>query len=467
MRVGQTSAIYFGSNVLATVIAFIATIYFTRTLPESVLGQYFLVVAILTWASVVLGRPFQSAVTKRLSESDDPAFLTAGFVIQSAAFVVFSALLFVFEDAVNAYLGLDAALAVALLLFASLSFKLIKASLQGERRTHVAAMLQPVDFGVRSLVQVAGVAAGIGLFGLLFGYGIALVVASVAGLAFLQSRPAIPDRSHFRRLFSFARYSWLGKVSNRAFASMDTLVLGLFVAKSFVTYYEIAWNLASIFAIFGVGISQTLFPEISKLAVEDNTEQVETLVEDSLAYAGLFLVPGLVGSIAVGDLVLRVYNEQYAIAADVLVLLVGARLVYAYGSQLTNALSGLDRPDLAFKVNLGFVLVNIVLNVVLVSTYGWVGAAVATGVSAVTTLALGYWYLSDLLTVTVPFSEILTQWVAAALMGAAVVLARQVAPTNWQAGFVLALAGGAVYFGLLYGLSARFRSTLQDNVPVL
>lgn len=467
MRVGQSSAIIFVSNILSSVIAFVATIYFTRTLAESLLGKYFLVLAVLIWASVVLGRPFQSAVTKRLSETGDTGYLTAGFLIQTAAFVVFSLILLVFRGQVNAYLGVDAVRWVIGLLFVSLGYKFARASLQGERRMHIAGLLQPLNFGIRSLVQVGAVFLGLGLSGLLFGYGLAVLLAAIAGLVFLESRPTRPTRKHFERLVSFARYSWLGKVSSRAFASMDTIVLGLFVAKGFITYYEIAWNLASIFAVFGVGISQTLFPEISKLSGEENIDQVETLIEDSLAYAGLFLIPGFVGSLAIGDLVLRIYSPQYAIASTVLGVLLCARLVYAYAGQLTNALSGIDRPDLSFRVNLVFFLVNVSLNLLLVYLYGWIGAAVATTASALVSLIAGYWYLDALVTVRIPVRELSKQWVAAGVMGAVVLVGREPLPTSWLAGFGLAAVGGIVYFGLLVGLSARFRTTLQDNIPVL
>jgi O-antigen/teichoic acid export membrane protein len=49
---------------------------------------------------------------------------------------------------------------------------------------------------------------------------------------------------------------------------MDTLVLAIFVSNSLIAVYEVAWNLASLFAIFGSSISRTLFPEISKLSSE-------------------------------------------------------------------------------------------------------------------------------------------------------------------------------------------------------
>jgi O-antigen/teichoic acid export membrane protein len=103
----------------------------------------------------------------------------------------------------------------------------------------------------------------------------------------------------------------------------------------------------------------------------------------------------------------------------------------------------------------------------LVAVYGWIGAAVATTVSAAVALVLGYLYLQSLLTVRVPIGELARQAAAAGGMALVVAAARQPLPTTWQAGFGLALTGGVVYFGLLFGLSARFRRTIGDNLPLV
>lgn len=467
MRVGQTSAIYFVANIISSVLGFAATVYFTRTLSEDLLGRYFVVVAVLVWGTVAVGRPFQSAVTKRLSETDDGAYLTAGLIVQTSGFLLVAMLFGVFHGPVNRYLGVDIVGTLIALLFFTLGYKFVVAALQGERRVHIASVLQPVNVGIRSIVQVGAVFLGFKLLGLLTGYGIAVAIAAATGIVVLHSTPTRPSRRHFRQLLSFAKYSWLGKISSRAFASMDTLVLGLFVADAFIAYYEVAWNLASIFAIFGVGISQTLFPEISKLSGEENTAQVETLVERALSYAGLFLIPGFFGSIIIGDMILRVYGPRYDTGATVLYILLFSRLIYAYAGQLTNALSGIDRPDLAFRVNAVFIVVNVILNLSLVYLFDWVGAAIATTTSAVVSLVFGYRYLSRQLTVRIPFQELLLQWIAAVVMTGVVIVGRQSLPDTWIAGAVLAGVGGAIYFGTLYGISAQFRTIVQNNIPIL
>lgn len=467
MKIGQTSFVGFVSQFGSSIIGFVATIAITRRLGSAVFGEYMLVIAVIIWLQIVGVLGIQSAVTKRLSEpgESDPYF-SAGAGLVFVTFLIFSAAVLIFADQVNSYVGEPVAVYLPGLLLAGMAFKFVAAALRGEQKVHIAALLQPVDRIVRSVLQIIAVFVGLGLVGLLAGYTIAGIVATLVGLAYLSVSVARPERHHLDGIVSYAQYAWLGTLSSRAFSSMDTIVLGLFVSSSLIGYYEAAWNLASMLAIFGVAIAQTLFPEISRVASEGDPERVGSLVRDGLSYTGLFLIPGLVGSLLIGDLILRVYGNDFAQAMTVLVILVVARLIYEYGSQFINGLNGLDRPDLAFRVNAVFIVTNIGLNVVLIALVGWLGAAVATAISAGVTMVLAYRAFTQLVAVELPLGEIAKQWVAAAGMGATVYLGRLLLPSRVLAGVALVGIGAGSYLLFLLALSGDFRATVRRNIPL-
>jgi O-antigen/teichoic acid export membrane protein len=311
---------------------------------------------------------------------------------------------------------------------------------------------------------------GGGVGWLVGGYAAGVAVATLVGVVFLTLRPRLPRRSDFRRVVGFARYSWLSTVESRSFSAMDTVVLGVFVSSNLIGYYEVAWNLASILAVFGTSISETVFPAISRLESEDDREAVNGIVNDALAFTGLFVVPGLVGAAVVGEHVLRIYGAEFQRAALVLVVLVAARLVYAYEAQLVTALDAIDAPSRAFRVNLAFVVANLALNVLLVWQYGWVGAAVGTALAAAVGLVLAYRSLAAALSFDLPVGEMARQWAAALLMGGVVyllepVVVRMRAPPSVSA-LVLVGIGATTYFLALVALSVRFRATVRRNVPL-
>lgn len=468
MKLGQTSAVHFLANVGTSILGFLATIYLTRNVPEEVLASYFLTVAVLIWVNVTLGRTVQKAVGKRLSESDQPdsGYVGAGLLIQAAIVGPLVVSFLLFRGWVNRYLRAEAAIPLAGLVLVTFAFSFVREILKGQHDVHVAALLQPFERGLRSIAQVSAVALGAGLSGLLIGYGVAALLASIVAFPYLAVHVYNPTLDHVRSLLSYIRYSWLGMLGGRAFASMDTLILGLFVATgSLITYYEIAWNVASLLAIFGVAVSETLFPEISQLGVEKEEKRIRSLMEDALAYAGLFLIPGLVGGALIGDRVLRVYGSGYDQASTVLVVLVLARVLYAYQGQFLNALNGVDRPDLAFRVNAVFVAVNVSGNIALVYLYGWIGAAVATATSSLLTLILAYRYFDGLIGITVPVIEIGRQVGAAALMGGGVLLLEPAVPRGILGTILLVGVGSGFYFLAILALSKRFRRTVVRNLP--
>ena len=255
-------------------------------------------------------------------------------------------------------------------------------------------------------------------------------------------------------------------MKGRAFLSLYTVVLGYFAASnSVVGIYEVAWSVSTIFAIFSDSLNRTLFPKISSLGA-DETDRISDLTSAAVAYAGLFLIPGLVGAVLVGDVVLSVYGSDFTAGATVLVVLTLSQLVYAYEEQFLNVLGAMDYPDVIFRINGVFLAVSLGLNVALVPRIGWLGAAIGTTSAAAVGLVLGYVGLSRRLAFDMPWSELLRQAVAAAVMGVVVYLGRMLFGDSFLVIVSLIAVGALVYVSLLVVISTQFRTTVRENLPV-
>jgi O-antigen/teichoic acid export membrane protein len=281
----------------------------------------------------------------------------------------------------------------------------------------------------------------------------------------------MPRLRHFRRILSFAKYAWLGGLRSKAFNWVDIALLGFFVSNALIGYYTAAWNIAQFLIIFGTAISRTLFPEMSESAVADDSEAISNLLNTALSYAGLIIIPGLVGGTLIGDRLLRIYGPDFTRAGLVLSVLILATLLQSYQKQFTTTLNALDRPDIAFRINLVFIISNVALNVLLIVAYGWVGAAVATTLSVGISLVIAYGYVDSILEFSIPLREVLKQWIAAGLMACLLIVliridARYVSiESNLLFVLLTVPSGAALYFCTLLGLSKRFRTTVRDNLP--
>jgi len=480
MKFGQTSVVVFVSKVVGSALGFLATLYFARELGAEVLGVYALVLTVVAWLILVAELGIGSALVKRFSEGDEQgAYLAAAAVWVLLLATTLSVAAVAGRPVIESYIGeFDRYVALSVfwfvvgLIFAKLFYRTTVRVLKGERKVHIAGLLQPVKTGGQSLLQLGLVVLGFGLLGMLVGAILGAIVVGLLGLLWVTVRPARPAKRHFRSLFDYAKFSWLGNLQARAFNEVDILLLGVFVQTSLVGVYSVAWSLAKFLDLFGTAIRSTLFPELSYKSAQESRQAAAGLVEDSLAYTGLIATPGLVGGTLLGDRLLALYGEAFVDGAAVLGFLILAVLLFSYQKQLMGALNGLDRPDLAFRVNAVFVALNAGLNLVLISQYGIEGAAVASVLSTAVSLGLAYYMLSQLISFDMPLAELTRQWTAALTMGAAVLAAREVVETaslvNNNAVIVVLLVGlgAAVYFLTLLAISTEFRATVDRNLPV-
>ena len=479
MRIGQISVIVFLSRFVGAALGFLATIYFARVLGAEVIGLYALVISLMVWLRLAGKLGFGGAMIKRISEGEDQgSYLIAGAVSIAAIGAIITIgvitgkpLIEAYVDEFSTYVGISVIWFVLLLLYAELFKGLSNSALRGKKLVHIAGILSTVSIGVRSIVQIILVLAGFSLAGMLVGHAVGVFVIGVIGFVYVSIQIELPTRDHFRDLFDYAKYSWFGGLESRSFNDADIIVLGLFVPSALVGVYAIAWSIARFLKLFGGAISETLFPEISHRDAEQRKEEVRNLIEDGLAYAGLISIPGVVGGTIIGDRILLIYGSEFVQGTAVLSLLIVATLVYSYQQQCINAINAIDRPDLAFRINLVFTVTNILLNLLLVWQYGWIGAAIATVLSTIFGTLLSYITLSRQISISAPYGALGKQTTAALLMGGIVWVVRETIETtgaishNVTIVLLLVAIGAGTYFVLLLGLSSRFRSTVDRNIP--
>jgi len=471
MRLGQTSLVFLLSKVFSSLVGFLATIYLARTLGPGVLGIYFLVLAAVIWFQLLSTMGISKALIKKISEGGDVReYVSAALLLELGIFIILIIIIFTFENIFEDFIGYDGIFLVVIMLFSNLAFAFISAVLKGSSRVHVFAFTDLVKQFLRAIIQVAFVVVGFGLVALLGGHIIGTVFAAIIGIFTGSVSLRAPTRKHFFELLSYAKFAWLTDFETRSFSWMDTIVLGFFVSTTLIGIYEITWNVASFLALFSTAISQTLFPEISRAASQDDYETVSTYHQQSIAYSGLFLIPGLIGALFVGEELLSIYGESFTDGTHLLIIFILARLLYGYQSQFVNTLNSIDRPELAFQVNGSFILLNLVLNVVLVYLYGWTGAAVGTTIAAFVGLWLGYLRLSSEIPVRWPLGIIAKEWIAAGVMGALILsvifIANELLAIGMSIPFALILValGGICYFTTFLAISAEFRQLVTDNL---
>lgn len=479
MRVGQTSAIQFASQTLTSAGGFLATLYFARVVGSNTLGVYFLLLSLHSWLSLLVNAGLSPAITKRMSEGGDRGgYFQVGLGFISVTIGVTTLLVVLFSSQVTDYVSHPNTIYFLIFLISSgAAITTVRTGLQGTQSVHISGILTSTQSILRIVFQVGAVSLGLGLSGLVFGWVFSSLIIAIVGFLYLANiikefpKSNIKSiRKKARRLYSFAKYSWLGSLKSKTNNSADVLILGFFVSSNLIGIYSIAWNIASFLTIMGSAIETTLFPEFSQLERNDNYTEISNLLEKSLQYTGIFTIPGLFGGLLLGDRILRLYGDDFVMGAEVLVLLILSVLIYGYQKQLTGVLQGINRPDVDFKVNGTFILSNIILNVVLIPLLGWRGAAIATVLASSISLIHAYYVVNKILNVTVPFEEIGKQ-VGSSLVMTTIVFTFEIVESNQTiignnalVVLILVFIGAIVYVTVLLLVSRDTRRTIFENL---
>lgn len=476
MRLGRTTVIHFSAQTAVTVAGFVGTFAIAYLLGAGELGRYAVAVALgYFWLSIP-AEAVTSAITKRMSEGDSPGeFLAAGFALNGLLGIGLGGLIYGLGAAFAAFLRPTNVFVrilsqfnaeIAVLLVGGVAFKSVLAGLVGQKKVAHQGVVKAVERVVRTTLQVVLMLLGYSVTGLILGHAFSLVITGGGGLLLYAVRPAMPGRSHFRRLLAFARYSWLGSLKSRTFGWMDVIVLSFFVNSSLIGIYEAAWGLASMLGMVNASIRDTLFPELSELSTDGNVERIQHFLNEGLVFSGTFVIPGLFGASVIGQRVLRIYGPDFGQGALVLVILVLAYVVEVYGSQFVSVINAIDRPDVAFRTNQLFIVANLILNVVLVWQFGWHGAAVATACSIALWTTVGYWSLTHHLgRPTMPSREIAQEVVASVIMAGVILVAEPFAPRNRFGTVVLVFFGAGIYVVVLLAISNRIRQKIRSLLP--
>jgi len=475
-RPGKTTIVYFMTQVGSTLAGGVATWYINNVLGAAAFGEYSIAVAFLFWLNIPASA-LGNAVNKRVSEGEDQdAFLTAAHGLNLGVHALLIAGLLVFGDQVNVLVGQDVAVYFAALVGARAVFDVTISSLRGYKQVSTSGVVKTFERVVRSSIHIGTLFfLGVGVAGLVLGHATAIFLATAVALTVIDGRPARPEKRHVTGLLEYARFAWLGTLKTRAFAWTDVLVMrglslsiiGLAsVTKTEIGVYKVAWTVASVLALVSIAIKQTLFPEFSELGVSENYERVHHFLNEGLTFTGIFAIPGLFGAIAVGSKLLTIFGDEHARGGTILVILIASRLLAAYGEQFLNTINAIDRPDVAFRINLAYVAANLSLNFGLIVLFGWYGAAFATALAALTSLLLGAYALSKIIgPPDIPYRELGAQTVASVVMLGAVLALQQALPGSLGWTLAVVTAGAVVYGVVLLGVSSRVREKAAGFVP--
>ncbi len=171
----------------------------------------------------------------------------------------------------------------------------------------------------------------------------------------------------------------------------DLLMLGLIREFSEVSVYSAALRGASQVLFIPLILNTVLAPELARAHTLDDRGALQRIVDLGVSARFLSTIPVVIGFVLFGRWFLWLYGEEFTAGyVPLLILTVGQFAVAVLQmSNQTLSMTGLQHLN-ALCIGIGAVI-NVLLNALLIPSYGMYGGAIATSVSLIVSYGLATW----------------------------------------------------------------------------
>lgn len=224
--------------------------------------------------------------------------------------------------------------------------------------------------------------------------------------ALYHTRKMLPDRYNFdwqvfRKLFAFGKFILGTGITSTIGKNASQFILGG-VGHGLVAKYDAGARIINFMEIPTLSISSIVYPKIAEIAGKSGHAGVRHLYEKSVATIIGIIFPAASAALLFPELVLTITaGQKYLDAAGALQIMALGALFIPFNIQLGTVLEVINRPQVAFYINLFSNILSIILNLILIHFFGVMGAACAFSITLLFIFCIGQWYLRAHLGVTV------------------------------------------------------------------
>ena len=305
---------------------------------------------------------------------------------------------------------------------------------------------------------------GVALSILSLGYGLIELVSAILiaqffvflfTLAVLVKKFVRPkltfDFSLSKQLIKSAIPFALSSIFLTIYFQVDTVMLSVMKGDAVVGWYNAAYQLVlGIMFIPGAFVG-SLYPIMSKYFNSSN-DSLRIAYEKSFKYLLILALPLGIGTTLLADkIILLLYGNVFIHSIIALQILIWAGSLIFLTSLAGHALVSIDKQAIDAK-NMGIgALLNIILNLLLIPTYSYIGAGIATVITELTIFVLHYHCLQRHLH-RLPMHRIMLKPLAAALIMGIIIYNFDVVTTN----VFIIVPGAVISYGILLCLFKVF-----------
>ena len=305
---------------------------------------------------------------------------------------------------------------------------------------------------IKTIVIPMLVIFGLGPFGAVIGYSVAILIAGLIGILLMWTlykslpKPAnnkLEIKATIKAMLNYGLPLSIAGMIGTFQTQFYNFIVPIYVSPDLFGNYGIANTFAVLITFFASPITTILFPAFSKLDIQKDRETLKNVFQFSIKYASLLVVPAAAIVMVLAQPGIAVLFPDYTAAPLFLALLAISYLLTAAGNlSIGNLINSQGQTRFNLKLALITSAIGFPLSVILISQFGILGLIITTLTAGIPSLIIAILWLKKQYGVTVDWSSsarILLSGAAASAI--TYVLISQLAFSNWTA-----LIVGAIVF---------------------
>ncbi len=199
-----------------------------------------------------------------------------------------------------------------------------------------------------------------------------------------------PKKRHIIQLFHFGKYATGTNLLSMLFHKADIIMIAYFLDPASIALYHFATKIMNYAELPLHALSQVIYPRITASFRSGNIAQLKNEYGMSLMRLLMFVVPISIVLMILNKTVVHVMaDENYIEAAPLIALLAIGMMFKPLGRVFGLTLDAMGKPGINLYMLVASFVVNVVMNIILIPSFGVTGAAVATSASIILTISIG------------------------------------------------------------------------------
>jgi O-antigen/teichoic acid export membrane protein len=396
--IGLSAALIFGATLLGQGLGFVTRVTMARYLPVDGYGNVTIGLAILNLfgiAALVGVPPTLSRYLPRQETAEERQYtITSGFQIVIILSVVIAIGICISSGAISKYIFGNDDLVWIIRIFASAMpfyaiLRLCFGGFRGYETTYPRILTQNV---LRPGLQFAGiiifVSLGFGTIGIAIAYGSAFVVVAIVAVGLLLWLIEFSPKDILRfnsvdqysKILSFSLPLAVSGAINIIAKQSDLIILGIFKTSAQVGIYEVSFRMAVFTYLLLIPAIGYLFqPIVSRFDANKDNAKISDIYTVVTRWIVVGSCPAFVLFFLFPEQTLGFFfGPEYMKGALALRILLIGFLISLIPGLTGSFLTSVGETQVIMYISVATVIINVLINVVLIPTFGILGAAIAT-----------------------------------------------------------------------------------------